>query len=270
MAVKLIAFDFDDTLLDSEKKIPKRNLEAISRAREAGIILVPASGRLIQSQTRYLEEMAISGPVITCNGAQVIDTVTGESLFESDVAYEDVCKVLVLAKEWSLYTQLYRSGEVYYDTYCSYSEYYERTADIRGSAVGDLEAFAEKEKLNSQKILMIDTPERVAEVLPILQKELPQLMVMTSRANFIEINNPAANKGAALQAIAERYGFTRDEVMAIGDSGNDRSMLEYAGQSVAVGNAKPEIKALCRYIAPDCEEGGVGIAIDRWALGLEV
>jgi hypothetical protein len=55
--------------------------------------------------------------------------------------------------------------------------------------------------------------------------------------------------------------------MAIGDQHNDRTMLGWAGFSVAMGNARPEIQALADWVAPTVQDDGAAVAIERWVLG---
>src|SRR5699024_6428411 len=56
----------------------------------------------------------------------------------------------------------------------------------------------------------------------------------------LELNAPGVTKGQALLTLAETLGFSRDQVMACGDSDNDLAMLRMAGLGVAMGNAEPE------------------------------
>ena len=65
----------------------------------------------------------------------------------------------------------------------------------------------------------------------------------------------------------ERLGLVPEEVMAIGDSGNDVSMLSYAGLPAAMGNADPQLKALAKLVLPTNEEDGVAWALDRLTAG---
>ena len=58
-------------------------------------------------------------------------------------------------------------------------------------------------------------------------------------------------------------GITREEVMAVGDAGNDLNMLEYAYHSVAMKNARPEVLAACRYTTASNEEYGVARIIEQ-------
>ena len=72
--------------------------------------------------------------------------------------------------------------------------------------------------------------------------------------------------GSGLLALAEKLGLRRDQVMAVGDSGNDLSMIEDAGLGVAMGNATPEILAAADAVTADNNHDGVALAIEKYAL----
>ena len=57
--------------------------------------------------------------------------------------------------------------------------------------------------------------------------------------------------------VMEKLGIPREQVMAIGDSGNDAAMLDFAGVGVAMGNGEEALKQKADLIAPTNEEGGV-------------
>ena len=78
--------------------------------------------------------------------------------------------------------------------------------------------------------------------------------------------NPAASKGNALATLADHLHLSPDDVMAIGDQGNDLSMLRYATNSVAMGNAIDEAKQIARYETKTNVKDGVAHAINTWAL----
>ena len=68
------------------------------------------------------------------------------------------------------------------------------------------------------------------------------------------------------KALAEKLGLRRDQVMAVGDSGNDLSMIEDAGLGIAMGNATPEILAVADAVTADNNHDGVALAIEKYAL----
>lgn len=67
--------------------------------------------------------------------------------------------------------------------------------------------------------------------------------VTSSKDNFLELMEPAVNKGLLLKNWLESFGIKPDEIMCIGDSNNDISMIANAGIGVAVANTKPQAPA---------------------------
>jgi Cof subfamily protein (haloacid dehalogenase superfamily) len=57
--IKLIAFDLDGTLLDSQKEIPANSLAAIRTLLEKGIVVTIITGRPLYSTLRYIDELGL-------------------------------------------------------------------------------------------------------------------------------------------------------------------------------------------------------------------
>lgn len=85
--------------------------------------------------------------------------------------------------------------------------------------------------------------------------------VLLSSEGNLEFVLPHTTKGTAVEALAKHWGFSPDEVMTLGDSENDLSMLRFAGVGVAMGNAKPNIKEAAHYVTTDNNHQGVAKAI---------
>jgi len=62
------------------------------------------------------------------------------------------------------------------------------------------------------------------------------------------------------------WGIPQCETMAVGDSGNDASMIEWAGVGVAMGNALHEAVAVADWVAPSVEDDGLVAAIDKFVV----
>ena len=77
MPVKLIAFDLDGTLFDDRKQLPQENIAALRAAGDAGIHLVPATGRILQGLPDQLLQLGLFRYFIFANGASVYDLDTG-------------------------------------------------------------------------------------------------------------------------------------------------------------------------------------------------
>ena len=89
------------------------------------------------------------------------------------------------------------------------------------------------------------------------------LEVSSSFLDNIEITDVKAQKGIILSKVAEKMGLNNDEVLVLGDSFNDYSMFTEFTESVAMGNAIPEIKEVAKYITDTNVNHGVAKAIYR-------
>jgi hydroxymethylpyrimidine pyrophosphatase-like HAD family hydrolase len=78
--------------------------------------------------------------------------------------------------------------------------------------------------------------------------------------------NKKASKGNALHALATDLGFSAENVMAIGDQGNDLTMIKYAGLGVAMENGIDDVKEAASFITKSNAENGVAYAIKKWIL----
>ena len=85
-------------------------------------------------------------------------------------------------------------------------------------------------------------------------------------ANNIEVNHRSANKGAGLKQLCQILKLEPGTVMAIGDSDNDLRMLEFAGLSIAMGNASDDIKAVANHVTLPFYEDGVAHAIEKYVM----
>lgn len=269
--IKLIAIDMDGTLLDSQKQIPQANIDVLKEAREAGVKIVLCTGRVKSGVLPYAEELDLSGKdeyAILDNGCTTYST-----------------------KDWSLlnYHQL-QASEIedlvarvanYPDvdvTFFDQSHYF-----IVSDQVPELVAY------DAGLVFNTVTPTTVtalkASEAPILQgmymgevaaldrfevendAELRQQFSMVRSQSYIyEVLPKGTTKASALIQLAQDLGISPDEVMAIGDAANDIEMLEFAGISIAMGNASEAVKALADDITSSHDEAGVAQAIRKWVL----
>lgn len=93
-------------------------------------------------------------------------------------------------------------------------------------------------------------------------KNLPISLALTEQTG-LEMMARSVTKASGFQHLAKLPGLSRAETAAVGDGENDREMLIWAGFSAAMGNALPEIQALCDCIVPDNDHNGVGTALRR-------
>ncbi|NLH96582.1 MAG: HAD-IIB family hydrolase, partial [Clostridiaceae bacterium] len=99
MQYKLITLDIDGTLINSEGIITDETAKAIWRCRDAGVVVTISTGRPIQGVRNFIEELGLDAPIITYNGAMIVDAVTGDILSEQGMMRQDAENVLRLGLE---------------------------------------------------------------------------------------------------------------------------------------------------------------------------
>ena len=92
----------------------------------------------------------------------------------------------------------------------------------------------------------------------------PEFATFASTDYNFEVTQSITSKGHALKCLASHLNISLDETMAIGDSFNDLSMLKVAHYSIAMGNARDEIKNLCSFTTLKNTENGVAHAIHTY------
>ncbi|HEY5319934.1 MAG TPA: HAD hydrolase family protein, partial [Galbitalea sp.] len=81
---------------------------------------------------------------------------------------------------------------------------------------------------------------------------------------LIEISAFGVSKGTVIDGLAREWGIAPSEAIAFGDMPNDLDMLRWAGWSVAMGNAEPEVKLAASEVGADHDDDGVALVLERW------
>lgn len=263
MGYKMIAIDLDFTLLDSHGNIPERTAKAIHAAKDAGIRVVICTGRTIKGMRRFHDVLSLDTLMITSGGAEVYDA-EGQIIFGYPVEPKLVKQVLAFAREYGVHAQVYVGGELAYHSKNSYAEKYEQSYGFPGIEIPDI---YDRDDLLTPKILFMSEPETILAMQREAETRFPQLAVKRSKPEFLEFVHPDVSKGEAMKFVADHYGIDLKDVVAVGDSEIDISMIEAAGLGVAVANASDETKAAADMVCASNDDAGVADVIDQILAG---
>ncbi|WP_186576106.1 Cof-type HAD-IIB family hydrolase [Aquibacillus kalidii] len=281
--MKLIATDLDGTLLNEHHQISPENLAAIRKAQSQGILVVVATGRSYEAAQKPLQDAGLVCPVICMNGARTYTSIS--EIIRSVPLNSDVCeKIQAECEKDGLYFEVYTNEGIYSKDRESFIRV---MMDIMRSANPELESaeikeFAEKrfqdeqfrftenfdtlftnDQIEVYKILAFSySKEKTDRINQRLANE-SDLIITSSGFDNLEFNHPYAQKGLALEQFANLHSIEMKDVMALGDSYNDLSMLKMVGHSVAMGNADEAIKAACNFVTKSNRENGVAYAIEE-------
>ncbi|MDP9023929.1 MAG: Cof-type HAD-IIB family hydrolase [Candidatus Eremiobacteraeota bacterium] len=263
--MKLVAFDLDGTLIGRDLVIRPRVRSAIEQLSERGIEGCIVTGRMYGAAVTYARELAFTAPIVCYQGAAIVDPQRDRVLRDMPLAVETVRSIIDITERDGVHLQLYRNDEYYCESANRFSELYASLSGIEPVIVPSLrEAFAFSPATKAVVICQSADAERYRERIGTLLGHLAY--VTRSYPEFVEILNPAVDKGDALRFVAGHLGIEMSDIVAIGDSWNDAPLLEAAGFGVAMGSAPPELRAVAQAFVADVAGDGVAEAIERFVL----
>ena len=209
----------------------------------------------------------MSLPVITSNGAMIIDSATGEILFRRDLLHESAETILANGRK-RLTSQIIWSGTTLYGLPLDWhlADYGRRFGGKTPLPMPPAQALREA---GISKILWYDTPEHIDAWEAEARREireggaLSDVTVVKSQPEFLEFFHSGVSKAKALSSVAAHFSVPMEEMVAIGDADNDIPMLTAAGCAVAMGNGSPGAKDAASWVTDDNEHDGVAKALER-------
>ncbi|HDS0947821.1 TPA: sugar-phosphatase [Stenotrophomonas maltophilia] len=267
--IELVAIDMDGTLLDPAHRLTQRAKAAIAQARALGVHIVLTSGRPVSGLAPFLAELGIGGNddyCIACNGGLVRRIGTGENVAEFPLSFDDFLYCEQVARDIGVHFQAL-DGQRLYTPNQDISRYTVIDSHLSHVPLSYRRVEDMDRSMSFIKLMMIDEPEVLDAAIAHLPAELTErFAVLKSAPFFLEVFDRRAGKGPSLQKLAEHLGIDRANVMAIGDQENDLTMLQFAGTSVAMGNAIDAVKAVARFETTTNAEEGVARAIETYVL----
>ena len=266
---RLIALDLDGTSVEGGQLPNARVRRAVTEAEARGVHVVIATGRPYLSAQRYAAAFNLRTPLICFQGALVKESSGAQAtLLSEQMPAAPLDEVIALAEAQALELTLYSEERIYFSHTTRPKPFYDLWFGIPGGTVPRLQdALSEIDAhgLTPLKGLFIGEPDDNDVLVTQLARRFDgRLSVARSHELFVEVTSPTVSKGTALAFVAERFGVAREEVIAVGDSGNDVSMVEWAGLGVAMANATPDVHAVADWVAPPVGEDGVVAVIEQF------
>lgn len=260
-APAMVVTDMDGTLLGADGLVSARNAAALSRAAAAGARVVIATGRPVCWLTPVIDA-GFTGTAVCMNGAVVYDIAAGR-VVSSTVLQPAVMRTFVddldmLALDYALAVE--RVGTTA-DDFCAEPAYRHPWDDGEFRLADRAELLA-----GPAAKLLVRYGRQSGALLDAARAVSRDRVAVTYSSNdgLIEVAAAGVTKGATLSGLAAGWGIDAADVVAFGDMPNDLEMLQWAGMSVAMANAHPEVAAVAREIGPHHAEDGVALVLERW------
>tara|TARA_Y100001936_G_C16062753_1_gene665197 strand:+ start:926 stop:1723 length:798 start_codon:yes stop_codon:yes gene_type:complete len=258
MKFEAVLLDLDGTVLRPDQTISQEVSTAISNIRERVPVCI-LTGRELVEVLDYASILELTSPQACDGGSTIVSASSKKVLWSVNLSDDEICLILDDLKASRLNFFGTRPDGV--NTNIDPGSYEKRSNWIYSD-------WNDAKNYGYTRISAMDLSEEAAQD---LEKRLSSNSSMNVTKAFLPYNDLWAvdfthnnvNKGAAAAKIAEFLGKNLDSFVAVGDSYNDKSMLDCVGFSVAMGNAPASITASVDYIAPPVEEDGLATVINE-------
>lgn len=271
MTARLLALDLDGTLLRRDGTIHPRDVAAIRRARDAGVYVTLATGRLVGGTLHHAQTLELDGAMVCGDGATIASAVTGEVIDGHPVDLATTDGLVGTLREHGLIAFVFSHGEIHAD---ESARPYDDWVRIWSEQIHYHPLLSEAHAWRSDGTVAMTLGIGEHDAVTAAQGELDRRFsarVLNTKFGFgdrhmVRSFRPECSKGSALSRLAERLGVAREDCVVVGDWYNDLSMFEWAKRSFVMAGAPDEVQrsATDRLDARAGEGGGVAEAIDKF------
>ncbi|MDR1800023.1 MAG: HAD family hydrolase [Bifidobacteriaceae bacterium] len=253
--VGLLALDVDGTLLDWDGWLPPATAQAVTQAiNTPGLNVVLATGRSIHSTMGVAARLGLTeGWAVCANGSvtirldparpsgwELVEAITFDPRPALDVIHRLVPEAALAVEELGvgfLVTAYFPRGEL--------------DGQLRVVSYEELAARP------ATRVILRETemhPDRLGEI--VRATRLPGVTYAVGHSGWVDLNPPGVSKASALEVLRQQLGVPASGTVALGDGGNDVSMLAWASRGVAMGRSREDVVAAASEVTGNIEDGG--------------
>ena len=264
MDYKLIVFDIDGTLVNSNHELTEYTRDVLLKLKENGILIGLASGRSIDQLTRLAESWDVPFDVfIGINGARLYDGINDECYSFFELKKEWVREIIEFMAPFNL------NCHAYHETYTIYLKNDERTELARKKSARKIIVANSIEDMcveNVPKIMFRTGIDNSREIELYAMKHCrDEYKVVRTQNNVLEFVAKDCSKSFALQIFCENNNISMEQVVAFGDTSNDNELLKIAGLGVCLVNGSEDTKQVADAITLRTnEDDGVADYIEKY------
>lgn len=269
MKYKMIAYDMDGTLLNSQKQISQKTVNAICDAMSKGAHIIFNTGRCPSELEEYFDVLDIQ--YLNCiSGALVYDRKNHDVISSSSLEENDVLKLLEIASLEDVMIQILNKDSIVEKEKLVHIEKYHMGVykDMYERVTVQLDNIYEEYKRNPFSVEKLNIYHTCEEARIRTRQRIEEANIDVVLANAentsLEVSPKGVSKAMGLMKLCEHLNITLSDVIVVGDADNDIEALKVAGLSVAMGNAKQHIQDMCDVIVSDNDHDGCVDVIEKY------
>lgn len=267
---KLVALDIDGTLVDDQKRLLPTSVSAILEIEQMGVKVVLASGRPtygIRAIAKTLRLDEYGGYILSYNGGKLTSVGDGKILARRAIPRELLTVLYERVKEIpDLAMFSYDHNEIITET--PDNELVLQEQVVNGNMpIRKVEHLLRAMERDPLKVAVVGNNNLLYQ----LKEEMEQhygdrLNFFNTFDQFMDVAPSGVDKGSTLEFLLEELGLKHEELIAVGDSHNDLSMIQVAGLGVAMANATEAVKRVADYVTTSNNADGIAHLLNKYIL----
>lgn len=267
---KLVALDIDGTLVDDQKRLLPTSVSAILEIEQMGVKVVLTSGRPtygIRAIAKSLRLDEYGGYILSYNGGKLTSVGDGKILARRAIPRELLTVLYERVKEIpDLAMFSYDHNEIITET--PDNELVLQEQVVNGNMpIRKVEHLLRAMERDPLKVAVVGNNNLLYQ----LKEEMEQhygdrLNFFNTFDQFMDVAPSGVDKGSTLEFLLEELGLKHEELIAVGDSHNDLSMIQVAGLGVAMANATEAVKRAADYVTTSNNADGIAHLLNKYIL----
>ncbi len=253
---KILFFDVDGTLYNSEKKLPASAKEALFEARRKGYELAIATGRAPFMIQPLLEELDIN-TYVTFNGQYVV--YQGEVVYTNGIERDELAKIIAFGEARNEPVVFLDDQQMIASV--GNNNMVEESLNTLKYPYPALDSTYYMQNNVYQTLIFMEEKDE-----PLYCEAFPNVQFVRWHRYSCDILPKGGSKAAGIEKVLERMELTLKDAIAFGDGINDIEMLQAVGTSVAMGNGHERVKAVATHIADHVDEDGLAKIMRKLAI----
>lgn len=271
MNYKLLASDMDGTLLNSQKTISQGDADAINRALDMGKQVIFSTGRCIAELEQFFGLFPKMRYALCESGACLYDLKEQRAIYRKSLDEETARTILEYAFTQDLMPQILMQDAAFMNRHdidqlerFAMSHYHAHFIQT-GRLVPNVRDCCIENGWVMDKICLYHTSaeERAKTAAFIEERNLPVVLALAEETS-LEVSPEGIDKGMAIRRLCDHLTLDVSQVIGVGDSYNDISMLKTVGLPVAMGNAVDAVKDICAVTVADHDHCGVAESVEKY------
>lgn len=247
MKYKAVIFDIDGTAVENAQyaKPSKRLIDEVQRAKDKAYICA-ATGRIWATAKWVIEPLKLTAPCIISAGAEIINPVSKQILWNKIMNKQQVSEILTIAKTFP------------YVIHCA-------------SQLNDFPKVTKLQVRDESVVYIDNVPEEVQNEIVKKLSAIADIAIhqgpgyVHGSVNF-NITHKEATKSHAIAELIRMIGVQKEEIIGVGDGDNDMPLFDAVGWKVAVGNATENLKKNADEIVSSAKDDGLAKVIQKYIL----